>query len=127
MLKHDITINSDGSSLSATVCRPEEKGRVPFVLMIHGTGPLDRDENMKGQRIDAFNTIAHHLAAGGIASLRYDKRGCGRSTGDYYRAGHADSSAMPSAALTRSGSSTSATLTGYSSWGTVRVVSSRLK
>lgn len=90
MLEHDITIDSDGNSLSATVCLPEDKGRVPLVLMIHGTGPLDRDENMKGQRFDAFNTIAHHLAPGGIASLRYDKRGCGRSSGDYYRAGHSD-------------------------------------
>lgn len=90
MLEHDITIDSDGISLSATVCLPEDKGRVPLVLMIHGTGPLDRDENMKGQRIDAFNTIARHLAPEGIASLRYDKRGCGHSSGDYYRAGHSD-------------------------------------
>ena len=58
--------------------------------MLHGTGPLDRDENMPGQRLDVFNTIAHHLAAHGVASLRYDKRGCGKSTGDYFAAGQPD-------------------------------------
>lgn len=90
MIEHGITIDSNGSSLSATACVPESKGCVPAVLMIHGTGPMDRDENMKGQRLDVFNTIAHHLASVGIASLRYDKRGCGSSSGDYYRAGHTD-------------------------------------
>jgi pimeloyl-ACP methyl ester carboxylesterase len=58
--------------------------------MVPGSGPLDRDENMRGQRLDVFNTIAHFLAGRGIASLRYDKRGCGKSTGDYYSAGHFD-------------------------------------
>lgn len=58
--------------------------------MIQGSGPLDRNENMRGMRGDVFNTIAHHLAAAGIGSLRYDKRGCGQSTGDYGAAGFFD-------------------------------------
>lgn len=41
-------------------------------------------------QLNVFNTFAHHLAKAGIASLRYDKRGCGRSGGDYYTAGHHD-------------------------------------
>lgn len=90
MIENDISINSNGNRLSATVCLPEGESLVPSVLMIHGTGPLDRNENMKGQRMDVFNSIAHHLATAGIASLRYDKRGCGRSSGDYYRAGNSD-------------------------------------
>lgn len=61
-----------------------------MVLMIHGSGPLDRNENMKGQSLDVFNTIAHTLVKSGIASFRYDKRGCGLSTGDYYDSGHDD-------------------------------------
>ena len=90
MIEKDITIDSNGNRLSATVCLPEDKGCAPLVLMLHGSGPLDRDENMKGQRVNVFNTIAHHLARGGIASVRYDKRGCGNSSGDYYAAGHSD-------------------------------------
>jgi pimeloyl-ACP methyl ester carboxylesterase len=58
--------------------------------MLHGSGPLDRDENMPGQRLDVFNTIAHRLARSGFASVRYDKRGCGKSTGDYREASHSD-------------------------------------
>jgi pimeloyl-ACP methyl ester carboxylesterase len=58
--------------------------------MVHGTGPVDRNENVNGCRIDIFNTLAHHLAGIGIASLRYDKRGCGESSGDYYSAGYTD-------------------------------------
>jgi len=90
MIERDITINSHGNSLSGTICLPEESARFPLVLMVHGTGPLDRDENMKEQHLNVFNTIAHCLAQGGIASLRYDKRGCGRSAGDYYTAGNSD-------------------------------------
>jgi uncharacterized protein len=90
MIEKDITINSYGNQLSGTACLPEDRGQFPLVLMIHGTGPLDRDENMQGQQLNVFNTIAHHLAGRGIASLRYDKRGCGRSSGDYYSAGNSD-------------------------------------
>lgn len=90
MIEKEITISSHGDTLSGTVCLPDSKGPYPLVLMIHGSGPLDRDENMKGQPLNIFNTIAHALAAHGFASLRYDKRGCGQSQGDYYRAGHTD-------------------------------------
>ncbi len=90
MIEKDITISSYGNRLSGTVCLPEERVRFPFVVMVHGTGPLDRDENMPGQQLDVFNAIAHRLAREGIASLRYDKRGCGKSSGDYYAAGNSD-------------------------------------
>ena len=58
--------------------------------MVHGSGPLDRNENVKGQQLNAFNTMAAHLAELGIASLRYDKRGCGESSGEFVAAGHRD-------------------------------------
>ena len=60
------------------------------VLCLHGSGPMDRDQNVAGQKLDVFNTIAAHLAARDIATFRYDKRGCGESTGDYLSAGHFD-------------------------------------
>lgn len=58
--------------------------------MVHGSGSLDRDENMKGQQLNIFNTVAHYLAREGIASLRYDKQGRGKSSGDYYTMGLLD-------------------------------------
>lgn len=90
MIEKEITIDSYGNKLSGTVCLPQDNGRFPLVLMLHGSGPLDRDENMPGQQLNVFNTIAHSLAREGIASLRYDKRGCGKSLGGYFAAGHKD-------------------------------------
>lgn len=90
MLESAIEIKSGDAVLSATFCAPTQNGIFPCVLMLPGSGPLDRDENIKGQRLDVFNSIAHHLADHGFASLRYDKRGCGKSTGDYLKAGYFD-------------------------------------
>lgn len=90
MIEQDVTNNHRGETLSGTLCLPDSGRRFPLIIMVHGSGPLDRDENMPGQHLNVFNSIAHSLAENGIASLRYDKRGCGRSTGDYYRTGHFD-------------------------------------
>lgn len=64
--------------------------QVPLVLMIHGSGPLDRDENTTGQELNIFNAFAADLARSGIASFRYDKRGCGESAGDFKLADQTD-------------------------------------
>ena len=90
MIEREITINSDGVRLAGTICLPSGEGSFPSVLMIHGSGPFDRDENTKGQKMNIFNTIAHYLATKDIASLRYDKRGCGKSLGNYWEAGFYD-------------------------------------
>lgn len=76
--------------LSATLRVPEPSGggrRPPVALILNGSGPLDRDSNMKDQALNVANTIADSLAEVGVASLRYDKRGCGRSEGDFMEAG----------------------------------------
>jgi uncharacterized protein len=63
------------------------RGPVPAVLLLSGSGPLDRDSNMPRQRLDVSKTFAAALAERGIASLRYDKRGVGRSDGTYLATG----------------------------------------
>jgi pimeloyl-ACP methyl ester carboxylesterase len=93
MIEKETLVESHGIQLAGTACLPATLGRFPTVLMIHGSGPLDRDENMPGQKLEVFNTLAHHLARQGIASLRYDKRGCGKSGGDFRTAGHFDHAA----------------------------------
>ena len=90
MLEQEITLNSGGIKLAGTLCLPSPEGRFPCVLMIHGSGPLDRNENARGAHLNVFNTIAHYLADKGIASLRYDKRGCGKSGGSYWDTGFYD-------------------------------------
>lgn len=90
MHEQEIKIQSADAILSGTLCAPDKLGQFPAVLMLHGSGPLDRNENMRGQELNIFNAIAHALAEHGIASLRYDKRGCGKSSGNYIKASHAD-------------------------------------
>ncbi|HYJ10994.1 MAG TPA: alpha/beta fold hydrolase [Polyangiaceae bacterium] len=88
MLERAIDVVANGARLVGTLCLPSERSAFPVVLMVHGSGPLDRDQNMKGQKLDVFNTIAQRLAQVGVGSVRYDKRGCGASQGDYYAAGY---------------------------------------
>lgn len=71
-------------SLSGTLTYPEgykEGQKVPVVLMVTGSGPQNRDEELMGHK--PFLVLADRLARHGIASLRYDDRGVGQSTGDF--------------------------------------------
>lgn len=54
--------------------------RMPVVLMITGSGPQDRNEEVFEHK--PFLVIADYLAKNGIASLRYDDRGVSKSTGE---------------------------------------------
>lgn len=76
----------DGALLSATLTMPESKvnSKIPAVVMVSGSGPQNRDEELFGHR--PFAVIADYLARHGIASLRYDDRGTGKSTGDFAQA-----------------------------------------
>lgn len=92
MIEKEVTFNSGDINLAGTLCLPAEEGNFPCVLMIHGSGAVDRDENARQLKLfrvklNVFNTIAHYLADKGIASLRYDKRGCGKSSGSFGDAG----------------------------------------
>jgi pimeloyl-ACP methyl ester carboxylesterase len=90
MIGQEVSFKSGDVKLAGTLCLPSAEGSFPCVLMIHGSGPLDRNENARGFPLNAFNTIARHLADKGIDSLRYDKRGIGRSGGSYWDAGFYD-------------------------------------
>jgi pimeloyl-ACP methyl ester carboxylesterase len=73
--------------LNGTLALPEGGGPAPAVVIASGSGPLDRDSNHRRARFDIARQLAHALAAGGLASLRYDKRGVGESPGDWRLAG----------------------------------------
>lgn len=76
----DISIGNDGRALPATLTQPAGADASVGVVLVHGSGPQDRDETMGPNR--PFLDIAHGLAAHGIAVLRYDKRSKARP-GDY--------------------------------------------
>lgn len=58
--------------LPATIMMPADDRDVPIVVMVHGSGALDRDETIYTNK--PFRDIASGLARKGIATLRYDKR-----------------------------------------------------
>ncbi len=69
------------------------------MLLIVGSGIVDRDENADKLPIDVMHQIAVYLAENGIGSLRYDKRGVGASEGDFWIAGLSDNVADAAAAV----------------------------
>ena len=73
-----------GVTLSGTLTTPPGKGPFPAVLLISGSGPNSRDEQVLGHK--PFLLLADTLTRRGIAVLRYDKRGVGKSTGSYRQA-----------------------------------------
>lgn len=73
-----FTNGNDHVNLSGTLTVPENAdNRTPVVLMLSGSGVQNRDEEVFGHK--PFAVIADFLARNGIASLRYDDRGCGKS------------------------------------------------
>lgn len=59
-------------ALPGTLAMPTGRGPFPAVVLVHGSGPQDRDETVGPNR--PFLDVARGLAAQGIAVLRYDKR-----------------------------------------------------
>ena len=74
-----FTNSVDGAVLSGTLLTPKDVENPPVILMVTGSGLQDRDEELLGHK--PFKVIAEYLAERGIASLRYDDRGFGKSTG----------------------------------------------
>jgi len=68
-----------GVKLAGTLTIPQGSGQFPVALMITGSGPQDRDETLMGHK--PFLVIADYLSRRGIAVLRVDDRGMGKSTG----------------------------------------------
>jgi uncharacterized protein len=71
----------DSVTLAGTLTIPTASKPCPAVLLIPGSGPHNRDEEILGHR--PFLVLADHLARHGTAVLRLDKRGCGESGGVY--------------------------------------------
>lgn len=79
-----ISFESQNATLSGTLTSPFSKAPFPAVILISGAGPSDRDGSILGHK--PFWILADYLTCQGIAVLRFDKRGCGKSTGDFNNA-----------------------------------------
>jgi pimeloyl-ACP methyl ester carboxylesterase len=81
-----VRIPSNGFTLAGTISKPTAAaGRLPAVVLVAGSGPVDRDEIVSG--IPIFGQLAGALADSGFLVLRYDKRGIGQSGGRAESAG----------------------------------------
>lgn len=71
----------DKNVLAGTLSLPRKDGKFPVVILISGSGPQDRDEEIFEHK--PFLVLADYLTKKGIAVLRFDDRGIGKSTGNF--------------------------------------------
>lgn len=81
-----VFTSTDGTTLAGTLTVPNVKpaAGMPLVVMVTGSGPQNRDEEIMEHR--PFAVIADYLARNGIASFRYDDRGVASSKGNFKQA-----------------------------------------
>lgn len=96
----EVSFANGEITLAGTLTLPPKAGPHPAVILISGSGPQNRDEELPiVPGYQPFRLIAEHLTKNGIAVLRYDDRGVGESTGDYATATSADFATDAEAAL----------------------------
>ena len=78
----------DKITLAGTLSLPKKEGKFPVVVLISGSGPQNRDEELFGHK--PFLVLADYLTKNGIGVLRYDDRGTASSKGDFQTATTAD-------------------------------------
>ncbi|MFZ4707092.1 MAG: alpha/beta hydrolase family protein [Bacteroidales bacterium] len=79
-----FTNKKTGIELAGTLTIPQGDGPFHAVVLITGSGPQNRDEEIMGHK--PFLVIADYLSRNGIAVLRYDDRGVGQSKGNFGKA-----------------------------------------
>ncbi|MGB7845536.1 MAG: alpha/beta fold hydrolase [Candidatus Acidiferrum sp.] len=84
--EEEVSFSSAAASvtLAGTLTLPRRPGPFAAALLISGSGPQDRDEFLANHK--PFLVLSDYLTRKGIAVLRYDKRGIGKSTGSFDKA-----------------------------------------
>ncbi len=80
----EVKVENGEVTLAGTLTLPKKTGKHPALIMITGSGPQDRNEEIYGFK--AFEIMADYLTRQGVAVLRYDDRGVFGSTGDFQAA-----------------------------------------
>lgn len=89
-VEEDVTFENKRASitLAGTLTLPKKDGVFPVVVLISGSGPQNRNEELMGHK--PFLVMSDYLTRNGIAVLRFDDRGVGKSTGIFKTATSAD-------------------------------------
>lgn len=79
----EVTFKNEKANidLAGTLTFPAKEGNFPAVILITGSGPQNRDEELLGHK--PFLVLSDYLTRNGIAVLRYDDRGTAKSEGDF--------------------------------------------
>ena len=90
-LEKEVRIESK-YHLSGTMAIPNDNGRYPAVLLVAGSGEIDRDGTITKMKLNTnlYKDLAQMITSLGFVTLRYDKRGVGGSDGKYNETGFWD-------------------------------------
>ena len=97
-VEEEVTFESGEVNLAGTLSLPPGAGPHPVVVLVSGSGPQDRNEDI-GAPLQPFRVLADELTRAGVAVLRYDDRGVGRSTGTFEGATTQDFASDAAAAI----------------------------
>lgn len=88
MYKQENVLIQGETTIAATITTPDqERSSFPAIVLIGGTGGLDRDGNGTGFKSNLYKDLAEWLTIQGFITLRYDKRGIGKSGGNRHSVG----------------------------------------
>ena len=79
LLQESLTVETETGLLHASLMRPKSPEPIPVALLVAGSGPTDRNGNSRYGANDNLKRLANVLSKLGVASVRYDKRGVGKS------------------------------------------------
>ncbi|MFI5718167.1 alpha/beta hydrolase family protein [Nocardia sp. NPDC051750] len=96
-ISEDVSYSNGGFTIAGTLTRPDTADPVPAVVLVTGSGPQDRNEEISGHR--PFLLLADTLTRAGYAVLRTDDRGVGGTGGNLNQATYADLAADIEAGL----------------------------
>lgn len=81
--EQELTIPSGEVQIAATLARKQGAKAVrPLLILVSGSGPVDRDGTMPGMKYKFYQALSDSLVLAGYDVLRYDKRGTGKTGGD---------------------------------------------
>ena len=95
----DLTFSIPAGTMAGTLITTDRVEPGPAVLLVSGSGPIDRNSDMKKLAIGVMGQFAEHLGKAGLSSFRYDKRGVGASEGDFLSTGFHDNVADAASAV----------------------------
>ena len=83
MYRQEEVLIQGETTIAATLTSPnQDQSSFPAIVLIGGTGGLDRDGNGIGFKSNVYKDLAEWLSTQGFVTLRYDKRGVGKSGGN---------------------------------------------